>query len=75
MMKEFGMLITQARLDEPLTLSELAEKAGVELNALQRMENGSLRTTLDDVIKVATALNRNIKIEIVEKSEALSSER
>ena len=51
------------RLEQGLTQAQLARRAGVQQSAIARIENGSISPTLDTVIKLARALNRDLVLE------------
>lgn len=52
-----GQQVRNLRILRDLTQSELAERAGVALNAVKRLESGQTSTT-KSLIKVLKALNR-----------------
>ena len=55
--KTLGQQIRNLRIIRNLAQSELAERAGVALNAVKRLESGQTSTT-KSLVKVLKALNR-----------------
>ena len=55
--ENLGQQIRNLRILRNLTQSELAERAGVALNAVKRLESGQTSTT-KSLVKVLKALNR-----------------
>lgn len=55
--KTLGQQIRNLRIIRNLTQSELAERAGVALNAVKRLESGQTSTT-KSLVKVLKVLNR-----------------
>lgn len=53
---EIGERIRRLRIDQGMTQAELAERAGIGLRTLQRLENGTAATQLSSVIKVSQSL-------------------
>ncbi len=53
----FGQQLRNLRIVRNLTQNELAERAGVALNAVKRLESGQTSTT-KSLVKVLKALNR-----------------
>ena len=53
----FGQQLRNLRIIRNLTQNELAERAGVALNAVKRLESGQTSTT-KSLVKVLKALNR-----------------
>lgn len=60
-LKELGGRIMHERLSQNLTQAALADKAGVAINSVQRLESGSVATRLSGflrILKVLDALDR-----------------
>ena len=54
---EVGGRLTQLRLENNLTQSQLANQSGVSKRTLERMESGSVATQLSSFIRICRALN------------------
>ena len=55
-LKEVGKKIKEHRKSKNLTQLEVAIRANLEENAVQRIETGRINSTLKTMLKVATAL-------------------
>lgn len=62
---ELRKKILLLRLDEGLSQAELAAKAGMQQSVISRIENGESEPRIETVIKIAKALNRKVKIDLV----------
>lgn len=60
---EIAYTILQLRKKEGLSQAELAKKIGTKQSNVARMEAGEQNFTTEMLQKIATALNRNLKIE------------
>ncbi len=58
--KEVGNRIRAYRLEQKMTLLDLAIKAEMEENALQRIEKGRTNPTVKTLVKVANALKIDV---------------
>jgi len=58
---DFGQKITIARKQKGLSQSELAERTGILPNNLSRIETGKYSTGLDMLLKIADALEMELK--------------
>lgn len=54
--KEIGNKIRFHRLEQKMTQLDLAVKAGMEENALQRIEKGRTNPTIKTLVKIVNAL-------------------
>ena len=59
--KRIGGKITEIRLAQKLTQAELAERVGVSVESISRMERGVSFPSLKTVERVATALNAPLR--------------
>ena len=60
-LKELGKRIMHERLSQNMTQAALADKAGIAINSIQRLEAGSVATRLSGflrILKVLDALDR-----------------
>jgi DNA-binding XRE family transcriptional regulator len=52
-----------ARLEQGLTQQQLAQRSGLRQSAIARLEKGQINPTLETLIKLARALNRQLVLE------------
>lgn len=64
-LRELGQRLMSIRLEQNLTQSALAEKAGVGLHSLQRLESGEAATRLSGFLRILRALNQLERLEAV----------
>jgi len=62
---ELRKKILWLRLDEGLSQEELAARAGMRQSVISRIENGESEPRIATVNKIAKALNRKVKIDLV----------
>ena len=62
---ELRKKILLLRLDEGLSQEELAARAGMRQSVISRIENGESEPRIETVKKIAKALNRKVKIDLV----------
>ncbi len=56
---EFGKRVRDLRLKKGITQSDLAQKMGVDLRQIQRIENAEINTSLVSIYKLIIALDVN----------------
>src|SRR5262245_57390503 len=56
MEREFGERVRRIRLEQRLSLDELAERSGVSRAALSKIERGERHTRLGNAVRIAEAL-------------------
>ena len=59
-----GKAIKQTRQERHLTQEELGKLIGVQKAQISRLENNASNVTMDTLIKVFTALNTKIKLQV-----------
>jgi transcriptional regulator with XRE-family HTH domain len=59
-----GKAIKQTRQERQLTQEELGKLIGVQKAQISRLENNASNVTMDTLIKVFTALNAKIKLQV-----------
>ncbi|SDM48903.1 helix-turn-helix transcriptional regulator [Halarsenatibacter silvermanii] len=62
---ELRKKILELRLEKGYSQEELAKKAGTKQAVISRIENGESEPRIDTVIRIAKALDKKIKIELV----------
>lgn len=58
-----SQLIT-VRKEQNMTQAELAKKVGTQKSNISRLESGNYNPSLDFLIKIATCLGKNVKIQL-----------
>lgn len=61
--EQIGHAIRQARLDQGLNQTQLAQKAGTFQNAISNIENGHAGVRLDTILRVLAALNLDFTVQ------------
>ena len=56
--------IVKKRLKKGLTQKQLAQKIGTKQSAIARLESGNANLSIDFLVKIAKALDSEVKIEI-----------
>jgi len=64
-LKEVGQRLAGVRLARNWTQSELAEKAGLGLRTVQRMELGAVATQLTGLVRICRALGLMDRLEVL----------
>jgi transcriptional regulator with XRE-family HTH domain len=62
---EVGIQIAKLRERENLNQTQLAARAGMNASKISRIENSASNVTLSTLSRIASALNRRIKINFV----------
>ncbi|TDO94226.1 helix-turn-helix protein [Halanaerobium saccharolyticum] len=62
---ELRKKILLLRLDKGLSQEELAARAGMKQSVISRIENGESEPRIETVNRIAKALNRKVKIDLV----------
>lgn len=57
--------ILDLRLNKGLSQAELAEKVGTKQTVISRIENGTCEPQLTTIKKIANALDKSVKIDLV----------
>ena len=57
--------IIQARKEQKMTQEELAKKIGTQKSNISRLESGNYNPTIELLSKVAEALGKELKIQII----------
>lgn len=60
-----GVLVTSNRRGVGLSRQELADLVGLSTGQVDRLLNGSTRMTLEQMYRLAAAINRKVRVEIV----------
>lgn len=70
-LSEFGLRIKEIRIGACLTQKDLAEKAGVSLSTIRRIEDGQT-VQFENILRVLKALNLLSKLEMLVPSQRLT---
>ncbi len=65
--------LTQARLERGMTQAELAELIGTQRSNISRIESGAQNLTLDMMLKISTALGKDVSLMLTEQEKELES--
>ena len=65
--QEIVAKLTQARLEKGLSQAQLAELVGTQRSNICRIENGGQNLTLDLLIKISNALDKDVSVLLEEK--------
>lgn len=68
--QRLGLAVRHMRLRRRLTQAELAARAGIGANTLQRLERGDPGCALGNALEVLTVLDRGIAADLIEHVEA-----
>jgi len=60
-LKEFGKQVRLTRKERSMSMEAVAYKAGIEYRQLGRIERGEVNTTIISLLKIAEALEIDIK--------------
>jgi transcriptional regulator with XRE-family HTH domain len=63
-LQHIGKMIYMMRMQRELTQLELSEKSGVSTPVIRGIENGTANFTIDNLVKVASALECYIDINL-----------
>ncbi|MBD3208409.1 MAG: helix-turn-helix domain-containing protein [Candidatus Nealsonbacteria bacterium] len=64
-LQKIARKIEELRREELVTQQELAKKIGTTQSAISRIESGKQNITIDYLQRIASALNRDIKVKFI----------
>jgi len=64
-LQKIAQKIEELRREELVTQQELAKKIGTTQSAISRIESGKQNITIDYLQRIASALNRDIKVKFI----------
>lgn len=64
--------LTEARLEKGISQAELARMIGTQRSNICRLESGAQNPTLDMVLKIASALGKDVSMLLEDKKEAMA---
>ena len=65
--------LVAARLEQGISQAELARRIGTQRSNLSRLESGMQNPTLDMLLKIASALGKDINLSLADKAEPVPS--
>ena len=71
--QEIVSKLTQARIEKGLSQAQLAEMVGTQRSNICRIENGGQNLSLDLLIKIASALGKDINLLLEERQASMSN--
>ena len=66
--------LTQARLEKGLSQEQLAKRIGTQRSNICRIEKGTQNLSLDLMIKIAEALDKDVSVMLEERSSTMEKE-
>lgn len=71
----FGERLAEARRAAKLTQGELADKAGIHISHVQRVEAGTSQPTVDVLKRLAEALNASLDLLVFDRTSEAAAQR
>ena len=71
--KEIISQIVEARLERGISQAELARMIGTQRSNICRLESGVQNPTLDMILKITSALGKDVSFMIEDKEETMSN--
>ena len=65
--------LVEARIEQGISQTELARRLGIHRSSICRLESGTQNPTLDMIIKIASALDKDISLKLSDKETPASS--
>ncbi len=63
----------EARLELGISQAELARRLGIQRSGISRLESGGQNPTLDMILRIASALGKDVSLELTDKEEPMSN--
>ena len=67
--KNIVSMLAQARIEAGISQQELARRIGTQKPNISRIENGQQNLSVDTIIKIAHALNKDVSFDLTERNE------
>ena len=67
--------LAQARIEAGISQQELARRIGTQKPNISRIENGQQNLSVDTIVKIAHALNKDVFFDLIERDETCYSLR
>lgn len=65
--------LTEARLEQGISQAELARRVGTQRSNICRLESGTQNPTLDMILKIASALGKDVSLQLDNKKEQVNN--
>lgn len=65
--------LVEARLEQGISQAELARRLGIQRSGISRLESGTQNPTLDMILKIASALGKDVSLELSDKESSMSN--
>lgn len=65
--------LVEARIEQGISQTELARRLGIHRSGICRLESETQNPTLDMIIKIASALDKDISLKLSDKETPASS--
>ena len=65
--------LVEARLEQGISQAELARRVGTQRSNICRLESGAQNPTLDMILKIASALGKDVSLLLDDKEEPMSN--
>ena len=65
--------LVEARLEQGISQAELARRLGIQRSGISRLESGTQNPTLDMILKIASALGKDVSLELSDKESSISN--
>lgn len=67
---QIAHVVSEARKHAGLSQEELAEKSGIELSEIERIEEGMANPTVVELSRIANSLDLTLKVRFISKERA-----
>ena len=64
--------LVEARLEQGISQAELARRLGIQRSGINRLESGTQNPSLDMILKIASALGKDVSLKLNDKEEPMS---
>ena len=65
--------LVEARLEQGISQAELARRLGIQRSGISRLESGAQNPTMDMVVKIASALGKDVSLKLNDREEPMSN--
>ena len=64
--------LVEARLEQGISQAELARRLGIRRSGISRLESGAQNPTLDMILKIASALGKDVSLKLNDSEEPVN---
>ena len=65
--------LVETRLEQGISQAELARRLGIQRSGINRLESGTQNPTLDMILKIASALGKDVSLVLSDKESPMSN--